>query len=173
MKKCHQVLQSIGLGRIMEAFEEVWETSESCYGLQRGNPWQVLLNCCDCGVGSLWGGLENCQVKVDTLPDSWLLIINDLSFICTFQIPWKLLSLTISNLKPHRERVSGEQHKWWWLVLVICQWATQEGLLDSFLGLSLDTSFCTGPAKLSPDVHSRIWLFFWGLMVVDKNEAKF
>ena len=75
--------------------------------------------------GSLWGGLENCQVKVAALPDSRLLNINDLSFIYTFQISWKLLSLTIANLKPHRERVSGAQHKWWSLVLAICQPAAQ------------------------------------------------
>ena len=75
--------------------------------------------------GSLWGGLENCQVKVAALPDSRLLNINDLSFIDTFQISWKLLSLTVLNLKPHRKRISGEQHEWWSSVLAICQPATQ------------------------------------------------
>ena len=75
--------------------------------------------------GSLWGGLENCQVKVAALCDSWLLNINDLSFMYTFQISRKLLSLTIPNLKPYRKRISGEQHKWWSLVLAICQPATQ------------------------------------------------
>lgn len=119
----HQLLQSPGLGRIMEAFEEVWETSESCYYKREplAGPAQLLW----LWSGSLWGGLENCQVKVAALRDSWLLNINDLSFMYTFQISWKLLSLTIPNLKPHRKRISGEQHKWWSLVLVICQPATQ------------------------------------------------